>query len=48
MWIYETNNWTKLVWDKDSVSDRLMAVNKKVGFLSGRLSALVGGAEVGR
>jgi hypothetical protein len=26
----------------------LMAVNKKVGFLSGRLSALVGGAEVGR
>lgn len=40
MWIYETNNWTKFIWDRDSVSDRLMAVNKKAGFLSGRLSAL--------
>ena len=33
MWIYETDNWTKFVWDKDIVTDRLLAVNKKAGFL---------------
>ncbi|MBP5501948.1 MAG: Fic family protein [Bacteroidales bacterium] len=40
MYIYQSDNWTKFIWDKDLISNKLLSVNKKAGYLSGRLSAL--------
>lgn len=38
MYIYENEAWPDFKWDKDVVSEKLIKVNKAVGYLDGRLS----------
>lgn len=40
MYIYEDKEWPAFRWDKDKVNAKLNVVNKKVGYLTGRLSII--------
>lgn len=40
MYIYEQPDWPNFKWDKDIINSKLIVVNKAVGFLMGRLSAI--------
>lgn len=40
MYIYEDKCWPSFTWDKDVVSRKLNDVNKRVGYLMGRLSVI--------
>ena len=40
MYIYESQYWGKFRWNNEVVNQALLTVNKKAGFLSGRLAAL--------
>lgn len=40
MYIHEDKNWPSFTWDKDAVNAKLHHVNKKVGYLMGRLSII--------
>ena len=40
MYIYESENWANFLWNKDFINDKLLIINKKAGFLSGRLATL--------
>lgn len=40
MYIHEDKCWPSFTWDKDAVHAKLNHVNKKVGYLMGRLSVI--------
>ena len=40
MYIHQSDNWPHFTWDNAKITEKLLAVNKAAGYLSGRLSAI--------
>lgn len=40
MYIHQSDNWPHFIWDNAKITEKLLAVNKAAGYLSGRLSAI--------
>jgi Fic family protein len=40
MYIHQTTEWPNFTWDRASIGEKLIKVNKAAGFLQGRLSAI--------